>query len=94
MIREARELQNLLLKKQKTKYKRYFFNKFDFDRLSGIIGARGVGKTTFLLQYLKEHHLPFSKKLYISADSIKIDSLFNLAKEFQNTCTVLGACIL
>ncbi|MBT5935909.1 AAA family ATPase [Sulfurimonas sp.] len=85
MIQEARELQNLLLKKQKIKYKRYFFNKFDFDRLSGIIGARGVGKTTFLLQYLKEHNLPFSKKLYISADSIKIDSLFDLAKEFQNS---------
>jgi len=39
MIQEARELQNLLLKKQKSKYKRYFFTKFDFDRLSGIIGA-------------------------------------------------------
>ncbi len=83
MIQEARELQNLLLKKQKSKYKRYFFTKFDFDRLSGIIGARGVGKTTFLLQYLRENKLPFSKKLYISADSIKIDSLFELAKEFQ-----------
>jgi predicted AAA+ superfamily ATPase len=84
MLQEARELQNLLLKKQKSKYKRYFFNRFDFDRLSGIIGARGVGKTTFLLQYLKEHSLPFSKKLYISADSIKIDSLFELAKSFQS----------
>ena len=85
MIQEIRELQNLLLKKQKSKYKRYFFNKFDFDRLSGIIGARGVGKTTFLLQYLKENSLPFSKKLYVSADSINIDSLFNLAKEFQDS---------
>ena len=85
MVQEVRELQNLLLKKYKTKYKRYFFNKFDFDRLSGIIGARGVGKTTFLLQYLKEYNLPFSKKLYISADSIKIDSLFDLAKEFQDS---------
>jgi len=85
MIQEIRELQNLLLKKLKSKYKRYFFSKFDFDRLSGIIGARGVGKTTFLLQYLKECNLPFSKKLYISADSIKIDSLFDLAKEFQDS---------
>ena len=25
------------------------------DRLIGIKGARGVGKTTFLLQYAKEH---------------------------------------
>ncbi len=83
MLEEIRELQALLLKKQKTKYKRYFFNRFDFDRMSGIIGARGVGKTTFLLQFLKEHKLPMSKKLYISADSIKIDSLFELAKLFE-----------
>jgi len=84
MLQEPRELQTLLLKKQKTKYKRYFFDRFDFDRMSGIIGARGVGKTTFLLQYLKESPLLASKKLYISADSMKIDSLFELAKTFQS----------
>jgi predicted AAA+ superfamily ATPase len=84
MLEEIRELQTLLLKKQRSKYKRYFFDTFDFDRMSGIIGARGVGKTTFLLQYLKESDLAPSKKLYISADSLKIDSLFELAKTFQN----------
>jgi len=84
MIGEIRELQKLLLKKVKTKYKRYFFDKIVFDRLTGIIGARGAGKTTFLLQYLKENPLPMSKKLYISADSIKIDSLFNIAKSFES----------
>ena len=84
MIDEIRELQKLLLKKVKTKYKRYFFYKINFDRLTGIIGARGAGKTTFLLQYLKENPLPMSKKLYISADSIKIDSLFDIAKSFES----------
>ena len=83
MIEEARELQQLLLKKLKTKYKRYFFERIDFDRLTGIKGARGVGKTTFLLQYLKENSLKMSKKLYISADSIKINSLFDFAREFE-----------
>ena len=28
------------------------------DRMIGIKGARGVGKTTFLLQYAKEHFSP------------------------------------
>ena len=84
MLQEIRELQSLLLKKHKSNYKRYFYDKFDFDRMSGIIGARGVGKTTFLLQYLKAHSLPMSKKLYLSADSIKIDSLFELAKIFAH----------
>ena len=49
MLQEIRELQQLLFKKQKSKYRRYFFDRFDFDRMSGIIGARGVGKTTFLI---------------------------------------------
>ena len=83
MISQIRDLQQLLLRKYNTRYKRYFFNKIDFGKMTGIIGARGVGKTTFLLQYLKESKIPISKKLYISADSIKIDSLFDLALEFQ-----------
>jgi len=83
MIEEVRELQQLLLKKLKTKYKRYFFDRIDFDRLTGIKGARGVGKTTFLLQYLKESPLAMPEKLYISADSIQVDSLFELAKTFE-----------
>ena len=43
----------LLLKELSITYKRYFFNYIDFnDNLIGILGARGVGKTTFLLQGL------------------------------------------
>jgi len=83
MLAEIRDLQQLLLKKYNVKYKRYFFDKIDFGQMTGIIGARGVGKTTFLLQYLKQSKLPISKKLYISADSVKIDSLFELALQFH-----------
>ncbi len=82
MLIEIRELQGLLLTKTKIKYKRYFYDKIDFDRLTGIIGARGVGKTTYLLWYLKQHKLPMSKKLYMSADSINVSSLFEIAKQF------------
>jgi predicted AAA+ superfamily ATPase len=83
MLSEIRDLQQILLKKYNVKYKRYFFDKIDFGRMTGLIGARGVGKTTFLIQYLKESKLPISKKLYVSADSVKIDSLFELALQFQ-----------
>jgi len=82
MLDEIRELQQLLLTKNNTIYKRYFFDTVEMDRLTGIIGARGVGKTTFLLQYLKAHPLPMSKKLYLSADSIALSSLFEVAKIF------------
>ena len=68
----------------KFSYKRYIYEVIDFEqKLIGIIGARGVGKTTFLLQYLKEHSLPLSKKLYFSADAIDLDSLFDIAYDFH-----------
>ena len=68
------------------KYKRYLHDKIDFtQKLIGVIGARGSGKTTFLLQYLKENELPLSKKLYFSADSISLESLFDVAYEFSKS---------
>ncbi len=67
-------------------YKRYFLKEIDFDqRLLGIVGARGAGKTTALLQYLKELEISYEKKLYISADMIEISDvkLFEIAKVFE-----------
>ena len=65
-------------------YKRYLHKIVDFDeKLIGIVGARGVGKTTFLLQYLAEHSLPIEKKLYFSADALDMESLFDIAYEFH-----------
>jgi len=67
-------------------YKRYFYTKIDHnEKLIGIIGARGVGKTTYILQYLKELDLPISKKLYFSADNMLVSgtSLFDIAYEFS-----------
>ncbi len=68
-------------------YKRYFFKEVDFnENLIGIVGARGVGKTTFLLQYLNELEIDDSKKLYFSVDSIIANgvTLFDIAEEFSN----------
>ena len=67
--------------------KRYFYDKIDLNnKLVGLIGARGVGKTTFILNYLKSLNLPLSKKLYISADTIDIAkySLIEIAKKFES----------
>ena len=68
-------------------YKRYFFDIVDSnERLIGIIGARGVGKTTFLLQYLSNLEIADDKKLYFSVDSIVGDelTLFEIAENFSN----------
>ena len=83
MLNELREYQRTIFKKSDFSYKRYFHKSLNLDKkLVGIIGARGVGKTTYLIQYLKELDLPFSKKLYISADTINISSLFEVANTF------------
>lgn len=83
MLQNLQEYQLNYLRVLHTNYKRYIHNKIDFNqKLIGIIGARGVGKTTFLLQHLQENDLPLSKKLYFSADAIDMDSLFGIAYEF------------
>lgn len=49
---------------------RYLYHSFDLrNRLTGLIGARGVGKTTLLLQYLKQE-LKGSSAFYFSADQV------------------------
>ena len=79
-----REYQENYLKLYDTTYKRYIHKEVDFSlKLIGIIGARGVGKTTFLLQYLQENPLSLEKKLYFSADDLDIDSLFDIAYAFH-----------
>ncbi len=68
-------------------YERYFFDIVDFrERLVGIIGARGIGKTTFLLQYLNTLDIEDEKKLYFSIDSIIAEevTLFDIAETFSN----------
>ena len=83
MLDELREYQQNIFRKNNFSYKRYFHKEINLDKkLVGIIGARGVGKTTYLIQYLKALDLPFSQKLYISADIITISSLFDVANAF------------
>ncbi len=40
------------------------------DRLLGLKGFRGVGKTTLMLQYIKKHYGLSEKALYISLDDL------------------------
>lgn len=53
-------------------YKRRFYNRFVMDsRFVGIVGGRGVGKTTFLINYLREHYSSnLNQTLYVSADNL------------------------
>ena len=56
------------------------------DRLIGIKGSRGVGKTTFLLQYARENFDPNTKEcLYINLNHFYFTerSLIDFASEFR-----------
>jgi len=69
MLKNLKKYQERLLKSFKIKYRRYIFNEIDFDeKMIAIFGARGVGKTTTLLQYLLELQAKNKNVLYISLD--------------------------
>ena len=50
--------------------KRYLYPSFEISRLTGLIGPRGVGKTTIMLQYIKENLYTDKKCFYFTADSV------------------------
>lgn len=68
------------------KYTRYLYNEIDWtNRLIGITGSRGTGKTTMILQRIKKDFPDNSKALYISLDNIWFtqNSLLELVNRFQ-----------
>lgn len=64
------EFFNRKLKSTPTNFLRYKYEKIKWDgRAFGIVGPRGVGKSTMLLQYIKLN-LDMADTLYVSADHI------------------------
>ena len=66
--------------------KRYLYENIDWKLKSiGILGQRGQGKTTMMLQYIKENFSNSNKALYISLDNPYFHSisLLDFAKEFE-----------
>jgi predicted AAA+ superfamily ATPase len=60
----------ILLQNTPTDFKRYLFDKIAWNsRMIGVVGARGVGKTTMIMQYIKLN-LNTKKALYVSADDM------------------------
>ena len=75
---------NRLLQLTNSNFRRYIYNKINWHgRLVGIVGARGVGKTTLMLQYIKQN-LDTKSALYVNAEDFYFAShrLSDLADEF------------
>jgi uncharacterized protein len=77
----------LFLKNTKTVFERSIMQEVDWtDRLIGIKGARGVGKTTFIAQHIKKEFKNSQAALYISMDNLELKSksLFEIAEKHLN----------
>jgi len=78
------ETYKLLTDRVKTDFIRYLHDKINWNnRLVAILGARGVGKTTLILQHIKMCD-DVTTSLYVTADDFYFTThrLFDLAKEF------------
>jgi len=76
MLIELYDIQNRISKHVADLPRRYLYDQINFNqRLIGIIGARGVGKTTLLLQHLKAEYNDPTIALYVSADNILVNGL-------------------
>jgi len=68
-----------------TKSIRNFDGEIDWtNRFIGIKGSRGVGKTTLLLQHIKQNYKPNNEVLYSSLDHLYFseNTLYDLADQF------------
>lgn len=92
-MHELLEQSQHLLDNTSLDFQRYLINHINWaSRLIGIKGARGTGKTTLILQWLKSQGLPIEKAAYFSLDDLYFTthSLKDTAKDFHK----LGGKIL
>lgn len=86
-MNEILDLHQIQLSSLKTMYSREAMKTINWNQRGLMIqGARGVGKTTMMLQYIKENFGFDSKALYVPMDHIIVQnySLYELAKFHYN----------
>ncbi len=87
LLESLKEYSSLFLSKQTPDYERNLLEEINFNnRIIGIVGAKGVGKTTLLLQYMKKQNLTVNEIMYISVDHPLMSSttILDIAKEFAS----------
>jgi len=87
LLESLKEYSSLFLSKRTPDYERDLLEKINSkNRIIGIVGAKGVGKTTLLLQYMKKQDLSSDEMLYISVDHplMSATTILDIAKEFAS----------
>jgi len=92
------EIQRILLEQFEVLpfFHRHIFDQITLDnRISGILGPRGVGKTTFLLRFVTERGAKKRKALYVSADNVYFleHRLLDLVDQLYKETDVRLLCI-
>lgn len=78
------EFMEIQLKLTTSTFRRYMYGQVSWEsRMFGLVGPRGVGKSTMILQYIKEHK-DLRRILYVSADQFYFSShtLIDVVDEF------------
>lgn len=81
------EEQDKLLQGISYETKRYLYSKINWNlKTIGLLGQRGLGKTTMMLQHIKENYKDRKKALYVTLDNpfMQSISLFEFTKEFES----------
>jgi len=86
IIESLKEYSVLFFSKRTPKYERDLLHQLNLNnKLIGIIGAKGVGKTTLLLQFMKKQSYSMDEMLYVSVDHPLMSSttILEVAKDFS-----------
>lgn len=85
-LRELSEISEMMVREVDTSFVRYLDQRINWDdRLIGIKGPRGIGKTTLILQRIRQH-LNTTDTLYVVADHFFFTEhrLYDLAIRFAD----------
>jgi predicted AAA+ superfamily ATPase len=95
LLNNIKRLSYIKLNKKLPSYRRFLFGEVlnAHDKIIGIYGSRGVGKTTLMLQVARELKLSYDELLYISCDYPLLQgiSLFELVDYFY---ALGGKCMI
>ena len=75
-----------LISAEKSDFKRYLHNDIDWnEKMTCVVGARGTGKTTLLLQHIRDNFPDKNKAVYVSLDNLWFSkkTLVDFAERFS-----------